>query len=105
MILFIFWNCRDIEEKKEIEHKLFLYKTEISDLEQEMQENKAKQNELLAFTSKLTEKNTQLQSENMSLNEKLESIRTDLDKANYLLNQSNESVKNEVSQLILYIKN
>ncbi|CAF1025792.1 unnamed protein product [Brachionus calyciflorus] len=90
---------KDMEEKKEMEHKLILYKTEISELEQEMALNKNKQNELLAFTSKLTEKNTLLQSENSILSEKLDSLQTNLDKANSILVNSNEHLKSEIEKL------
>lgn len=93
---------RDIEAKKEMEHQIILYKSELSDLEQEMEKNKSKQNELLEFTSKLTEKNTLLQSENLSLNEKLETIKTDLEKTQSELLKTNDLVKNEVIFYFFY---
>lgn len=93
--LFLFF--RDFECKKDLEHQVILFKSELSDLEQELEINKAKQNELLEFTSKLTEKNTQLQFENSALSEKLETIKKELQITQSELSQSNELIKTEAS--------
>ena len=53
-----------------------------------MNSSQEKQNELLAFTSKLTEKNTQLSAENVNLAEKLEQLQKDLDLTNISLSNS-----------------
>jgi predicted nuclease with TOPRIM domain len=69
---------------------------DLSELEVEMRENKEKQNELLAFTAKLTEKNTLLQSENTSLTERLQSIESELNAQIDSLKQLNQTSKQEV---------
>ena len=61
-----------------------------------MNSSQEKQNELLAFTSKLTEKNTQLSAENVNLAEKLEQLQKDLDLTNISLKELNVLKKQEV---------
>ena len=68
----------------------------MNELQSEMNSSQLKQSELLTFTSKLTEKNTQLQSDNACLTEKLEQTQNDLDKANSLMDESTISIKHEV---------
>ena len=58
-----------------------------------------KQDELLDFTSKLTEKNTRLQSENTTLSEKLEHVEAELDKKTKLIDQQNESTRTELDSI------
>ena len=58
-----------------------------------------KQDELLDFTSKLTEKNTRLQSENTTLTEKLEHVEAELDKKTKLIDQLNESTRTELESI------
>lgn len=70
---------------------------ELNELQTEMKQSQEKQNELLAFTAKLTEKNTQLQSENTVLKEKLQQIETYFTDSNRTLRESNENLKLEVS--------
>ncbi|RNA19147.1 coiled-coil domain-containing protein [Brachionus plicatilis] len=90
---------KEIGCKKELEHQVILYKSELNDLEQEMVLNKAKQSELLEFTARITEKNTQLQYENTLVNGKLEAIKQDLDKTKSDLGASNELIKNEAEKM------
>ena len=80
-----------------MEQKLKILESDLSELQVEMNLSQEKQNELLSFTAKLTEKNTQLQSENVNFIEKLEQMQNDLDKANALLNEFSLTKKNEVS--------
>jgi hypothetical protein len=61
-----------------------------------MKASQEKQNELLAFTSKLTGKNTQLSTENVNLAEKLEQLQKDLDLTNISLKELNVLKKQEV---------
>ena len=61
-----------------------------------MNSSQEKQNELLAFTSKLTEKNTQLSTENVNLAEKLEQLQKDLDLTNSSLKELYVLKKQEV---------
>lgn len=70
---------------------------ELNELQIEMKQSQEKQNELLSFTAKLTEKNTQLQSENTVLKEKLQQIETYFTDSNRTLRESNENLKLEVS--------
>lgn len=70
---------------------------ELNELQIEMKQSQEKQNELLSFTAKLTEKNTQLQSENTVLKEKLQQIETYFTDSNRSLRESNENLKLEVS--------
>jgi predicted nuclease with TOPRIM domain len=72
--------------------------SELIDLQLELNVNQEKQNELLAFTSKLTEKNTSLQSENATINERLQQVQAELERATSSLNQSNDHVKSQVIQ-------
>ncbi len=69
---------REQEEKQDLKQKLTLITNELNDTRTDMAKSQDKQNELLAYTSKLTEKNTQLQSENTSLVERLEQCETEL---------------------------
>ena len=59
-----------------------------------------KQSDLLLFTSKLTEKNSQLQTENQILNEKIEQLKNELIK-----NQPDNSIQNELNKLNEQFKN
>ena len=72
---------------------------ELNELQTEMKQSQEKQNELLAFTAKLTEKNTQLQSENTVLKEKLQQIETYFTDSNRTLRESNDNLKLEVSYI------
>ena len=82
-----------------MEQKLKILESDLSELQVEMNSSQEKQNELLSFTAKLTEKNTQLQSENVNFIEKLEQMQNDLNKANSLLNEFISTKKNEVSSI------
>jgi hypothetical protein len=62
----------------------------------DLEKSQEKQTELLAFTSKLTEKNTLLQSENTFLTEKLEQIEKDLKLANELYAKLKEANDQQV---------
>lgn len=73
---------------------------DLNELDTEMKQNKDKQNELLAFTSKLTEKNTKLQSENTILNEKLQSIEADFNTQISSLKKKVDSLQLEVILII-----
>lgn len=53
---------------------------EVSELQAELFANKTKQEELLLFTSRLTEKNIEMKSENQALEEKLKSVQADYDR-------------------------
>jgi predicted nuclease with TOPRIM domain len=94
---------REQNEKTNIEQKLAAVSTELIDLQLELNVNQEKQNELLAFTSKLTEKNTSLQSENAAITEKLLQVQADLERVSHTMNQSNDSVKSQVDSLIFYV--
>lgn len=72
---------------------------DLSELQTDMKQSQEKQNELLEFTAKLTEKNTQLQSENTTLKERLHQIETDLAESNQVLKESNESLSIEARGL------
>jgi multidrug resistance efflux pump len=85
-----------------MEQKLKILESDLSELQLEMNSSQEKQSELLSFTAKLTEKNTQLQSENVNFIEKLEQMQNDLDKANALLNEFSFTKKNEVSSNFLF---
>ena len=62
----------------------------------ELSSSKEKQNELLEFTSRLTEKNTQLQTESFYTKEKLQNNQEELEKVTKHFNESSESFKTEV---------
>jgi hypothetical protein len=79
-----------------MEQKLSTVTSELIDLQLELNLNQEKQNELLAFTSKLTEKNTSLQSENAAINERLQQVQVDLERVGNSVNQSNDSIKSQV---------
>ena len=70
--------------------------SDLSEMQVEMRQSQEKQNELLAFTAKLTDKNTQLQSENTNLKEKLQQTETDLTESSRGLVESNHNLKSEV---------
>ena len=52
---------------------------EVADLQAELHANKTKQEELLLFTSRLTEKNIEMKAENQALEEKLQKLQADYD--------------------------
>lgn len=66
------------EEKANLEKTVAKLTDDLKELEQEMEKSQVKQGELLSFTSKLTEKNSQLQSENTTIIERLETIEEEL---------------------------
>lgn len=72
---------------------------ELTDLQSDMITSQEKQNELLLFTSKLTEKNSQLQSENTSLNEKLICLQNDYSIISQQNKQSSESTQFQIENL------
>jgi predicted nuclease with TOPRIM domain len=63
-----------------------------------------KQTDLLSFTSKLTDKNTNLQSDNSALEEKLNVALKQLENVTSQLNQSNQSVDGELKRLNLRLE-
>lgn len=87
---------REHSEKKDLEARLAMATSDLSEMQVEMRQSQEKQNELLAFTAKLTDKNTQLQSENTSLKEKLQQTETDLTESSRGLVESNHNLKSEV---------
>ena len=66
--------------------------SELNDLQLEMSSYQEKQNELLSFTAKLTEKNTHLQSENSLINEKLAQVDLELTQTKNTLEASNNDL-------------
>ena len=66
--------------------------SELNDLQLEMSSYQEKQNELLSFTAKLTEKNTHLQSENSLINEKLAQVDLEFTQTKHKLEASNKEL-------------
>lgn len=86
-------------EKENLETKLKLTCSELADLQADMETSQVKQNELLSFTSKLTQLNSTLQSENTSLNEKLAQLEKHYESLNVETKLKNELAQQNVDSL------
>jgi chromosome segregation ATPase len=84
---------KEQSEKVKQEQKLKQLELDLSELQLDLASSQTSQNDLLSFTSKLTEKNTQLQSEKTSLTEKLDAIQHELTKSTQLLQATNNSLQ------------
>ena len=90
---------REKIEKENLETKIKLTSAELADLQSDMLTSQTKQNELLSFTSKLTEKNSKLQSENTTLSEKLCQLQIESSSLQKQYEHINSSTQITVSQL------
>lgn len=86
-------------EKTNLEQKIKVLTEELKEVQEEMESGQKKQNELLSFTSKLTEKNTILQSENTTLSEKLKKLEIELSEKNEHYKQSEIEMRENSNKL------